>query len=94
MSWSISKLYPTPVEAMQQVEADLGLPASVKDYVVIALGSLANSQLLSKLPVLVYGSGHVYSEGPGGGSYPITNAKLVVVPMPFGDTLTLPLAIT
>lgn len=97
MSWSISKLYRSPEEVVQNIHKE-NLPESICTYIVTAADEL--ERLRSKLlgvteapMVLVHGHGHLCHEGPGGGNYEVTSAKLVVVPLRFGQVLSLPLAV-
>ena len=96
MSWSISKLYRSCDEALAKLPDEKYLPKPVVDYITVAVAEL--QKLTLKEPesplILVHGHGHLCHEGPGGGNYEVTSAKLVVLPLRFGMTLTLPLAVT
>lgn len=95
MSWSISKLYRNAAEVQTLVGGE-HLPTPVVDYIKTAAAEL--EKLTQSEPVapaiLVHGHGHLCHEGPGGGNYEVSSAKLVVLPLRFGKTLTLPLAVT
>ena len=94
MSWSISKLYRNADEVVELVGGE-GLPPPIVDYIKTAakeLNDLTRSEPEAPA-VLVHGHGHLCSKGPGGGNYEVTSAKLVVTPMRFGKTLSLPLAV-
>lgn len=107
MSWSISKLYRNAAEAVEKIPGE-GLPGPIVQYVKTACDELhaqhvkavnADQASPAVLPerqeamVLVHGYGHLCHEGPGGGNYEVTTAKLVVAPVRFGVTLTLPLQV-
>ena len=94
MSWSISKLYRNADEVVDQVGGE-GLPASIIDYIKTAAIEVKELTASEAEPpaVLVHGHGHLCSKGPGGGNYEVTSAKLVVTPVRFGKTLSLPLAV-
>lgn len=95
MSWSISKLYRNAQEAVDSVPKE-AIPAAVVDYIVTAAAELRKLTAgEAEAPaILVHGHGHLCHEGPGGGNYEVSSAKLVVLPLRFGKTLTLPLAVT
>ena len=95
MSWSISKLYRNAAEVQTLVGAE-PLPNSILVYIKTAAAELEKlTQSESEAPaILVHGHGHLCHEGPGGGNYEVTSAKLVVLPLRFGKTLSLPLAVT
>ena len=90
MSWSISKLYRNPAETKQEIAKE-SLPDTVKAYITAAVDGLPKER--AETPILVHGYGHLCHEGPGGGNYEVTTARLVVVPVPFNALLTLPLQV-
>lgn len=96
MSWSISKLYRNAADALVELPKESYLPGPVKEYITVAVTELKKlTDAEAEAPaILVHGHGHLCHEGPGGGNYEVSSARLVVVPLRFGKPLTLPLAVT
>jgi len=94
MSWSISKLYRSPDDVAESIQKE-SLPKTVHEYIVTACAELKrlNAAAPEQPMVLVHGHGHLCHEGPGGGNYEVSTAKLIVTPLRFGQTLSLPLAV-
>jgi hypothetical protein len=94
MSWSISKLYCSPKEAVDGAIKE-NLPHEIVNYIVTAAQEVErlNEHSPEQPMILVHGHGHLCHKGPGGGDYEVTTAKLIVTPLRFGQTLALPLAV-